>query len=49
MIGPLFGGIMVDQFGMIVLVSILVVIVLMAIIPCLLYDRPLKRDHIITD
>jgi MFS family permease len=49
MIGPLFGGIMVDQFGMIVLVSILVVIVLMAIIPCLLYDRPLKRDHIITN
>lgn len=47
MIGPLFGGIMVDQFGMIALVSILVVIVLMAIIPCLMYDRPLKRDNTI--
>lgn len=45
MIGPLFGGIMVDQFGMMVLMSILVVIVLIAIIPCLVYDRPLmNRD-----
>ncbi|CAM5613921.1 MFS transporter OS=Lysinibacillus sphaericus OX=1421 GN=LS41612_05940 PE=4 SV=1 [Lysinibacillus sphaericus] len=35
MIGPLFGGIMVDQFGMIALVSILVVIVLIGIFPCL--------------
>ncbi|MEK5331681.1 MULTISPECIES: MDR family MFS transporter [unclassified Lysinibacillus] len=41
MIGPLFGGIMVDQFGMIALVSILVVVVLMGIFPCLMYDRPL--------
>jgi len=41
MIGPLFGGIMVDQFGMIALVSILVVIVLIGIFPCLIYDRPL--------
>jgi MFS family permease len=41
MIGPLFGGIMVDQFGMIALVSILVVIVLIGIFPCLVYDRPL--------
>lgn len=41
MIGPLFGGIMVDQFGMIALVSILVVIVLIGIFPCLMYDRPL--------
>ncbi|EON71617.1 transport protein [Lysinibacillus sphaericus OT4b.31] len=49
MIGPLFGGIMVDQFGMIALVSILVFIVLIAIIPCLLYDRPLKRDNLIID
>ncbi|MGE7841616.1 MDR family MFS transporter [Lysinibacillus sp. NPDC093712] len=41
MIGPLFGGIMVDQFGMIALVSILVIIVLIGIFPCLMYDRPL--------
>lgn len=41
MIGPLFGGIMVDQFGMMALMSILVIVVVMAIIPCLLYDRPL--------
>ncbi|MFJ5764783.1 MDR family MFS transporter [Lysinibacillus sp. NPDC093210] len=41
MIGPLFGGIMVDQFGMIALVSILVIIVLIGIFPCLVYDRPL--------
>ena len=49
MIGPLFGGIMVDQFGMMALMSILVVIVAIAIIPCLLYDRPLiNRNKINT-
>lgn len=49
MIGPLFGGIMVDQFGMIPLVLTLVVIVLLAIIPCLTYDYPLKKNKIVAD
>ncbi|GLC88162.1 MDR family MFS transporter [Lysinibacillus piscis] len=49
MIGPLFGGIMVDQFGMIMLVSILVFVVLLAIIPCLVYDYPLKKQGISLD
>ena len=45
MIGPLFGGIMVDRFGMMALMSVLVVIVIIAIIPCLLYDSPLNRKE----
>ncbi|AJK86727.1 MFS transporter [Lysinibacillus fusiformis] len=49
MIGPLFGGIMVDQYGMIPLVLTLVVIVLFAIIPCLIYDYPLKKNNIVVD
>lgn len=42
MIGPFFGGIMVDQFNMEILVWVLCLIFIIAIIPCLLYDRPLK-------
>ncbi|MEK4426682.1 MDR family MFS transporter [Solibacillus sp. FSL K6-1523] len=42
MIGPLFGGIMVDLYGMQVLMLILSVILIVAIIPCLLFDRGLK-------
>lgn len=49
MIGPLFGGIMVDRFGMIPLVLALVMIVLFAIIPCLIYDYPLKKKNILID
>lgn len=45
MIGPLLGGIMVDQFGMMALMSVLVVIVVIAIIPCLMYDRSLNRKE----
>ncbi len=48
-IGPLFGGIMVDQYGMIPLVLTLVDIVLFAIIPCLIYDYPLKKNNIVVD
>lgn len=42
MIGPLFGGLMVDLYGMQVLMLILTVILIVAIIPCLLFDRGLK-------
>lgn len=42
MIGPFFGGIMVDQFNMEILLWVLCLIFILAIIPCLLYDRPLK-------
>lgn len=44
MIGPLFGGIMVDQYGMEVLAIVIVGILIVAIVPCLLYDRPLKQS-----
>ncbi|MEG0383323.1 MDR family MFS transporter [Solibacillus cecembensis] len=46
MIGPLFGGLMVDLYGMQVLMLILTVILIVAIIPCLLYDRGLKNEEI---
>ncbi|MCH7322471.1 MFS transporter [Solibacillus sp. MA9] len=42
MIGPVFGGFMVDVYGMQVLMIILSIITLVAIIPCLVYDRALK-------
>jgi len=40
---------MVDQFGMIVLVLILVIIVLFAIVPCLIYDYPLRKHKTVTE
>jgi len=43
MLGPLFGGMMVDDYGMEVLAMVVAGILIIAIIPCLLYDRPLKR------
>lgn len=43
MIGPLFGGAMVDIYGMQVLMFILFVLILLAIIPCLLFDRGLQK------
>ncbi|WP_274307788.1 MDR family MFS transporter [Solibacillus daqui] len=43
MIGPVFGGFMVDVYGMQVLMIILSIIILVAIIPCLVYDRALKN------
>ena len=43
MIGPLFGGIMVDQFGMQVLAFVLVGILIISTIPCLLYTKALKH------
>ncbi|MEG0472358.1 MAG: MFS transporter [Solibacillus sp.] len=46
MIGPLFGGLMVDLYGMQVLMLILTVILIVATIPCLLFDRGLKNKGI---
>ena len=43
MIGPVFGGAMVDIYGMQVLMFILFVLILIAIIPCLLFDRGLQK------
>ena len=43
MIGPVFGGLMVDLYGMQVLMLILSVLILFAIIPCLIYDRTLRK------
>ncbi len=43
MIGPLYGGIMVDLYGMQVLAIILTGILLIAIIPCLVYDRVVSK------
>lgn len=45
MIGPLFGGFMVDMYGMQVLMLILTVILMVAIIPCLVFDRGLKTKN----
>lgn len=41
-IGPLVGGIMVDTYDMKALALILVGILIVSIVPCLLYDKPLK-------
>ncbi|MFY3792253.1 MDR family MFS transporter [Ureibacillus sp. MALMAid1270] len=46
MIGPFFGGVMVDQFNMETLLWVLCVIFIIAIIPCLLYDRPMKAKKL---
>ena len=42
-IGPVFGGYMVDVYGMQLLMIILSIILLVAIIPCLVYDRTWKK------
>lgn len=44
MLGPLFGGIMVDHYGMEVLAIVIAGILIVAIVPCLLYDRPMKQS-----
>ncbi len=46
MLGPLFGGVMVDTYGMEALAFVLVGILLLAIVPCILYDRGLKSAEI---
>lgn len=46
MIGPLFGGFMVDIYGIPVLMFILSIILIVAMIPCLLFDRGLKNGEL---
>jgi MFS family permease len=46
MIGPFFGGVMVDQYGMTALILVLCVVFLVAIIPAIFYDRPMKNSEI---
>lgn len=43
MIGPVFGGLMVDLYGMQMLMMILSILIVLAIIPCLFYDRALRK------
>lgn len=43
-LGPLVGGFMVDMYSMKALALILVVILLLSLIPCILYDKPLKSQ-----
>ena len=43
MIGPFAGGVLVDLYGMQAMLFILTALVSIAIIPTLLYDRPLKK------
>lgn len=45
MIGPVFGGLMVDLYGMQILMLILSVLIVIAIIPCLLFDRTLRKEQ----
>lgn len=44
MIGPLFGGLMVDLYGMSALFLVITILVGAAIITSMLYDRPLKKE-----
>ncbi|MET3697196.1 predicted MFS family arabinose efflux permease [Bacillus oleivorans] len=46
MLGPLFGGIMVDQYGMEVLFIALVILCVIGIFTTLLYDRKLKKTEV---
>lgn len=43
MLGPLVGGMMVDVYDMKALALMLVALLMLSLIPCMLYDRPLKR------
>lgn len=44
MIGPLLGGFLVDRHGMTVMVIVMIICLAIAIIPGLLYDRPMKKQ-----
>lgn len=44
MIGPFIGGMMVDLYNMNVLIAFLCGLFIIAIIPCILYDSPLKKE-----
>lgn len=43
MIGPFIGGMIVDAYNMNILILILCVMFVIAIIPCMFYDSPLKK------
>ena len=43
MIGPFIGGIVVDQYGIAALIFILCVLFIIAVIPAVFYDKPLKK------
>ncbi|MEK4386927.1 MFS transporter [Solibacillus sp. FSL W7-1464] len=45
MIGPVFGGLMVDLYGMQILMLILSILIVIAIIPCLVFDRTLRKEQ----
>ncbi|MGE7980819.1 MDR family MFS transporter [Solibacillus sp. NPDC093137] len=45
MIGPVFGGLMVDLYGMQILMLILSLLIVIAIIPCLFFDRTLGKEQ----
>ncbi|MBK3496076.1 MFS transporter [Viridibacillus sp. YIM B01967] len=45
MIGPFIGGVMADQFGMHIMFIILTIFLAIAIVPYVLYDRPLKKKE----
>lgn len=45
MIGPVFGGLMVDLYGMQILMLILSLLIVIAIIPCLVFDRTLRNEQ----
>jgi MFS family permease len=44
MLGPLYGGLMVDLFGMAVLFITLIALCIFSIVFTLVYDRPLKQS-----
>ena len=43
MIGPFIGGVVVDQYGITALIVILCIIFIIAIIPAIVYDKPMKK------
>ena len=47
MLGPLVGGVIIDIYGIQVLMVMLVIVLVVAIIPCLLYDLHLKKADLI--
>ena len=49
MIGPFFGGVMVDLYNMEVLIWILCSFFIIAIVPCLVFDRPLRKTQLVKD
>ncbi|MGM9967561.1 MULTISPECIES: MFS transporter [unclassified Rummeliibacillus] len=45
MIGPFLGGVLADQYGMKITFFVLIGILAIALIPYMLYDRPLKQNE----